>query len=64
LSSSTTPTASRWGNLTAIGRRVEEHWAAGADHVCIQALDGEEATPARPDERLLAALSSAAAATR
>ncbi len=53
-----------WGNLTAIGRRVEEHWAAGADHVCIQALDGEEATPARPDERLLAALSSAAAAAR
>lgn len=53
-----------WGDLTSIGRRVQEHWAAGADHVCIQALDPEEATPARPDERLLAALAPITSAER
>ena len=32
-----------WGDETAIGRRIEAHWANGADHVCIQPLrpDGE-----------------------
>jgi len=45
-----------WGDATTIRRRVDEHWAAGADHVCIQALNPNEATPALPDERLLAAL--------
>jgi probable F420-dependent oxidoreductase len=28
-----------WGDVDAIKRRVEEHLAAGADHVCIQAID-------------------------
>jgi len=45
-----------WGDAAAIRRRVDEHRAAGADHVCIQALNPNEATPALPDERLLAAL--------
>ena len=45
-----------WGDAAAIRRRVDEHWAAGADHVCVQALNPYEATPALPDERLLAAL--------
>ncbi|MGH7353986.1 MAG: TIGR03620 family F420-dependent LLM class oxidoreductase [Candidatus Rokuibacteriota bacterium] len=45
-----------WGDAAAIRRRVEEHRAAGADHVCVQALNPNEATPALPDERLLAAL--------
>ena len=27
-----------WGDETAIMKRVEEHWANGADHVCIQPL--------------------------
>ena len=45
-----------WGDEDAIRRRVDEHWAAGADHVCIQALNPDEAAPALPDERLLAAL--------
>ena len=45
-----------WGDVAAIRRRLDEHWAAGADHVCIQALNPNEATPALPDERLLAAL--------
>ena len=45
-----------WGDAAAIRRRIDEHWAAGADHVCLQALNPNEATPALPDERLLAAL--------
>ena len=45
-----------WGDTAVIRRRVEEHWAAGADHVCVQALNPDEATPALPDERLLTAL--------
>ena len=45
-----------WGDAAAIRRRVDEHFAAGADHVCIQALNPDEATPALPDDRLLAAL--------
>jgi probable F420-dependent oxidoreductase len=28
-----------WGSAESIRRRVEEHFAAGADHVCIQPLD-------------------------
>lgn len=28
-----------WGDEAAIVRRVEEHLAAGADHVCVQAID-------------------------
>jgi probable F420-dependent oxidoreductase len=27
-----------WGSLDAIGRRVDEHIAAGADHVCLQVI--------------------------
>lgn len=45
-----------WGDAAMIRRRIDEHWAAGADHVCIQALNPDEATPALPDERLLAIL--------
>ena len=32
-----------WGDEDAIAKRIEAHWTAGADHVCIQALrpDGE-----------------------
>ena len=32
-----------WGDETAIRKRIEAHWANGADHVCIQ--------PLRPDGR-------------
>lgn len=33
-----------WGDEDAIAKRIREHWQAGADHVCIQALrkDGEQ----------------------
>lgn len=27
-----------WGDLDAVVRRVEDHWDAGADHVCVQVL--------------------------
>jgi probable F420-dependent oxidoreductase len=30
-----------WGDADAIGERIDAHRAAGADHVCIQALSGE-----------------------
>jgi probable F420-dependent oxidoreductase len=48
-----------WGDAASIRRRIDEHWAAGADHVCVQALNPDESTPALPDERLLAALAPA-----
>jgi len=53
-----------WGDVATIRRRVEEHRAAGADHVCIQALNPNEATPALPDERLLAALAPTGLSSR
>jgi probable F420-dependent oxidoreductase len=41
-----------WGDEKAIRARIQEHWQAGADHVCVQAIG-----PAgRCDERLLALL--------
>ena len=30
-----------WGNEEAILQRVNEHKAAGADHVCVQVLDSD-----------------------
>ena len=53
-----------WGDGDAIRRRIDEHHAAGADHVCIQALNPDEATPAFPDERLLASLAPAGRPSR
>jgi probable F420-dependent oxidoreductase len=41
-----------WGNVEAIRARIEEHWEAGADHVCVQAI-GENG---EPDEHLLGLL--------
>jgi probable F420-dependent oxidoreductase len=43
-----------WGDESAIRERIRQHWDAGADQVCIKALDprGGEA----PDEKLLALL--------
>ena len=40
-----------WGDEDSIRQRIQEHWDAGADHVCIQPFtnDGEMG----PDERLL-----------
>jgi probable F420-dependent oxidoreductase len=41
-----------WGDEKAIRARIEEHWQAGADHVCVQAVGPTLV----PDERLLALL--------
>ena len=41
-----------WGDEKAIRKRIDEHWQAGADHVCVQAIGAG----GRPDERLLSAL--------
>ena len=41
-----------WGDERAIRDRIEEHWQAGADHVCVQAI-GQGTLP---DEHLLALL--------
>lgn len=43
-----------WGDVEAIARRVEEHRAAGADHVCIQALTPDLRVLSRADWRELA----------
>jgi probable F420-dependent oxidoreductase len=46
-----------WGDEDAIRRRIQQHWDAGADHVCIQPLS---AAPGRAvDERILELLAPA-----
>jgi hypothetical protein len=30
-----------WGDVATVAARVEEHYAAGADHVCLQVLTDE-----------------------
>lgn len=46
-----------WGDEDAIRRRIQAHWDAGADHVCIQPFrnDGERS----PDEKILEILAPA-----
>jgi probable F420-dependent oxidoreductase len=41
-----------WGDEKTIRRRLEEHWQAGADHICVQAIGPTHL----PDERVLALL--------
>lgn len=43
-----------WGDEAAIRARVDEHLAAGADHVCVQVLGDELFSPPREDWRRLA----------
>jgi len=40
-----------WGDESAIRARIQQHWDAGADHVCIQAIDPQGSR--LPDERIL-----------
>jgi probable F420-dependent oxidoreductase len=47
-----------WGGEEAIRARIEEHWTAGADHVCIQPISPEGSRTAI-DEDLLARLAPA-----
>jgi probable F420-dependent oxidoreductase len=41
-----------WGDEKTIRARIDEHWQAGADHVCVQAIG----QPGLPDEHLLGLL--------
>jgi probable F420-dependent oxidoreductase len=45
-----------WGGEKSIRARIDEHWQAGADHVCVQAIG----PTALPDERLLGLLAPTA----
>lgn len=47
-----------WGDVGKIAARIDEHFAAGADHVCIQAITGAglDPAPARTVWRELAGL--------
>jgi probable F420-dependent oxidoreductase len=42
-----------WGDVTAVGDRIRAHYAAGADHVCVQVLGGAEPVPL-PEWRAIA----------
>ena len=42
-----------WGSLETIRARIQAHGDAGADHVCIQALSPDPATPRAIDSALL-----------
>ena len=46
-----------WGDEGAIRKRIQEHWDAGADHVCIQPLNADN--PLLPDEKVLELLAPA-----
>ena len=49
-----------WGDEAALIKRIEEHWEAGADHVCIQTIDPNQPVGPRglaiADEKLMANL--------
>src|SRR5580704_16131321 len=42
-----------WGDVTAVADRIRAHYAAGADHVCVQVLGGAEPVPL-PEWRTIA----------
>jgi probable F420-dependent oxidoreductase len=42
-----------WGDVTAVGDRIRAHYAAGADHVAVQVLGGDEPV-ALPEWRAIA----------
>ena len=49
-----------WGDDAAIRRRIQAHWDAGADHVCIQSVPGDGNFANRPSERIFELLAPAA----
>ncbi|HEX3864447.1 MAG TPA: TIGR03620 family F420-dependent LLM class oxidoreductase [Stellaceae bacterium] len=51
-----------WGDEGAIRKRIQEHWDAGADHVCIQSISPDGSR--RPDEQVLGLLAPGLKATR
>ncbi|MGH8261067.1 MAG: TIGR03620 family F420-dependent LLM class oxidoreductase [Steroidobacteraceae bacterium] len=48
-----------WGDLQAIRARIQAHWDAGADQVCVQALSADPARPRAVDEELLERIAAA-----
>jgi probable F420-dependent oxidoreductase len=46
-----------WGDEAAIRKRIQEHWDAGADHVCVQSISPDGSR--RADEKVLALLAPA-----
>lgn len=48
-----------WGDEDAIRARIQAHWDAGADHVCIQVIGGGTAASIQEDERILELLAPA-----
>ena len=47
-----------WGDEGAIRRRIQQHWDAGADHVCIQPISAQGSREPI-DERVLDLLAPA-----
>jgi probable F420-dependent oxidoreductase len=47
-----------WGDEAAIRKRLQEHWDAGADHICIQSINPDGSR--RPDDKVLALLAPGA----
>jgi probable F420-dependent oxidoreductase len=45
-----------WGDIEAIRARIREHWEAGADQVCVQALNPDAGQARRVHEEVLAQL--------
>jgi probable F420-dependent oxidoreductase len=45
-----------WGDAAALKKRVQEHWDAGADHVCIQGISEAPGLGAKPNLEALQAL--------
>jgi probable F420-dependent oxidoreductase len=50
-----------WGSEDAIRKRIQQHWDAGADHVCIQSIPKEGMFPRPSDEKILELLAPGAA---
>jgi len=48
-----------WGDESALRKRIQQHWDAGADHVCVQALQPDPKGPHVPHEDLLVLLAPA-----
>lgn len=48
-----------WGDEDAIRARIQEHWDAGADHVCIQCLPRAGMKLSRADEKIFELLAPA-----
>jgi probable F420-dependent oxidoreductase len=49
-----------WGDEAAIRRRIQAHWDAGADHVCIQAVPADGSYVRPPPEKVLELLAPTA----